>query len=123
MAQILLVDDDHTVRTLLCLMLEREGHTVVQGTNGVEALERLRDHPIDLVITDLVMPEKEGLETIIEVRKNYPWLKVIAISGGGTGSSKTYLNLAKRLGAECVLRKPFFGDDLLREIRSVLAQV
>jgi len=121
MARILLVDDDDTVRTVLSIMLEREGHTVVQGVNGNDALRQLRHHTVDLVITDLVMPEKEGLETIMEVRRTYPQLKVIAMSGGGTGRSKAYLTMAKSLGAERVLKKPFTAEDLLKEIKTLLS--
>ena len=85
MARILVVDDEEGIRTLLRNILVREGHHVTTAADGVEALQVVDTQPVDLVITDLIMPEKEGVETISELRKRFPAVKIIAMSGGGMG--------------------------------------
>src|SRR5688572_234064 len=83
MQRILVIDDDEQVRALLYEILDRAGFKVVEATNGVEGLKLYRAQPADLVITDLIMPEKEGVETILELRREFPDVRVVAISGGG----------------------------------------
>src|SRR5687767_14027836 len=101
MASILLVEDDEQLRPMLKLVLERGGHQVQEAGNGKEALKIYLRHPTDLVVTDLVMPDKEGLETILELRRIYPDVKIIAMSGGGrTGGGQGYLELARKFGAD-----------------------
>jgi CheY-like chemotaxis protein len=120
MARILLIDDDDDLRTMLSLTLAHFGHTVVEARNGKEGLALLPSAQADLVITDIVMPEKEGIETITELRKNCPKLKIIAMSGGGRGNAGDYLHTAKFMGATKVLAKPFTNDLLQAAISELL---
>ena len=117
--KILVVDDDAQVRLLLSSLLEAEGYNVFQASNGKEAQASCREHVPDLVVTDLVMPEQEGLETIHAICQNWPHLPVIAISGALGGA---YLELAKRLGADAVIRKPFESETILNEVRRLTAR-
>jgi len=116
-AKILIVDDDVQVRSFVAKLLETEGYHVIQACNGKEAQNCCRQISIDLMITDLVMPEQEGLETIYAIRRSTPGLPVIAISGAFGG---TYLDLAKKLGADAVLKKPFEPGAILGEVRRQL---
>ena len=115
MARILLIDDDDTVRTMLRLTLVHFGHTVIEARDGKEGLELFQDANVDLLITDIVMPEKEGLEVLMELRKKHPPVKIIAISGGD------YLHMAKLMGAAKVLAKPFPTNVLIEAIDELLA--
>ena len=115
--RILIVDDDAQVRTFLSALLEADGCTVTTASNGKEAQARCRETGFDLVITDLVMPDQEGLEMIHAVRKNWPNLPILAISGAFGGA---YLDLARKLGAAAVLRKPFEPGSILREVHRLL---
>ncbi len=112
--RVLIVDDDEQIRSFLATLLEVEGYTVAQAANGKQALEQCRGGDLDLVVTDLVMPEQEGLETIHTIRRHWPRLPVIAISGAFGGA---YLDLAKKLGAGAIIRKPFQPDIVLAEVR------
>jgi DNA-binding response OmpR family regulator len=120
MAQILMIDDDEILRRMLSLYLTRAGHEVVTAENGVKGLQAAQNRRFDLVITDLIMPEKEGLETIIALRRREPALRIIAISGGGRRRPEGYLDLARDLGAAATLAKPFSGEDLAATVNSVL---
>src|SRR6185295_3799520 len=100
MPRILLIDDDDSVRTMLRRTLAHFGHTVIEARNGKEGLELFHSSEVDLIVTDIVMPEKEGLEVLMELRKKQTAVKVIAISGGD------YLHMAKLMGAAKVLAKP-----------------
>jgi CheY-like chemotaxis protein len=120
MARILVVDDEAPVRKVLRTMLERAGYDVEDAPNGSIALEVLRDYPADVVITDIVMPEKEGIEIIQEMRADYPDIKIIAISGGGQIGPESYLEMARLLGAHQTLSKPVDGDVLLGAVRELL---
>ena len=120
MIRILLVDDDQSFRPMLAETLSRLGHHVVTATNGDEALELFREDAIDLVITDLIMPEREGLDVIRTLRRRSPNVKIIAMSGGGRASPVTYLEIAKRLGAATVLAKPFSTQQLKAAIAEVM---
>lgn len=117
---ILLVDDDEHFRTMLCEALTGEGYQVLEASNGQKAIELYAGQPTDLVITDLVMPEKEGLEMIVEIKRFHAGVKIIAISGGGRGNSQDYLKIAKAFGAQRVLAKPFSHCELLEAISQVL---
>jgi CheY-like chemotaxis protein len=118
--RILLVDDDPSFRPMLAETLSRLGHDVVTATNGDEALALFREDAIDLVITDLIMPEREGLDVIRTLRRRAPNLKIIAMSGGGRNSPVTYLEIAKRLGAATVLAKPFSTEQLKSAIAEAM---
>ena len=122
MAQILLVDDDDMFRPMLQAMLERQGHQVISAQNGDQALARHREERCDLVITDIIMPDKEGLETIRALVRENPAVRIIAMSGGGRTSAADYLSLAKRFGAAALLTKPFSGQELADAIGAVLAR-
>ncbi|MBX3745210.1 MAG: response regulator [Verrucomicrobiae bacterium] len=121
MKTILLVDDDNDFRETLGRVLARAGYEVRQATNGREAVASYREAPSDLVITDLIMPEREGIETILELRRLQPEVRVIAISGGGRVGPGDYLRMAQSLGAQRTLSKPFPSDQLLKAIEEVLA--
>jgi DNA-binding response OmpR family regulator len=122
MARILLVDDEATVRELFALVLQLDAHEVTMVADGVQALEAIDESVFDLVITDLIMPDKEGIETIMEIRRLRPSLKIIAMSGGGRGSAGDYLAMASELGAARALEKPFSNTELRDAVRAVLAE-
>lgn len=119
MPRVLIVDDDQQMRLMLHLMLRREGHEVFAVNDGEEALLSLRQHHTDLVITDIVMPNKEGLETITELRREYPFVKIIAMTGYCPPKG-SYLAMATVLGAHKTIRKPFAIDELLGKVRELL---
>lgn len=115
--KILVIDDDAAVRKFISMTLQRKKHTVVEADNGKIGLELLQEHrDISVMITDLIMPEKEGIETIIEVKQQYPSIKIVAISGGGKVSPENYLVIADALGANTTLKKPFSGQELIHAI-------
>jgi DNA-binding NtrC family response regulator len=121
MAHILLIEDDASIRPLLQENLTRAGHTVTPASNGREGVALFRPGVFDLVITDLVMPEKEGIEVLQDLRLQEPSLKAIAMSGGGQfGAAETYLRLASLLGAGKVLAKPFTREQFLSAVDETL---
>jgi DNA-binding response OmpR family regulator len=120
MARILLIDDDNSVRTALRLILTQFGHIVIEARNGKEGMDIFNGANADLVITDLVMPEKEGLEVLMEMRKMLPPVKIIAISGGGRVNPADNLRLARFLGAAKVLAKPISSAALIAAVNEVL---
>ena len=121
MQRILIIDDDEQVRDLLSEILGRAGYEVVTASNGAEGLRLYRAQPADLVITDLIMPEKEGMETIIALRKDFPKVRIIAVSGGGRSGAISYLPIAKSLGAARTVAKPFSKQEILDAVRDTLA--
>lgn len=122
MSRILVIEDDDAVRAMLKNTLEREGYDVKVATNGGEGQSIFRQYPAELIITDILMPEKEGIETIMELRRDFPDVKIMAISGGGMIASEEYLKIAKSAGALRTLPKPFRRDDLLKNIRELLEE-
>ena len=121
MSRILLIDDDEMLRGVLAKALTHAGHSVLQAADGQQGVEITRAAPLDLVITDLVMPVKEGVETILVLKRERPKLPVIAISGG-LSNSDLYLDIAARMGAKRILAKPFTPAELLQVIDEVLKQ-
>lgn len=119
MARILLVDDDEFVRRPVQLNLQRAGHSVDEVSNGRDAVTAYREKSYDVVVTDLIMPEQEGLETIMQLRRHDANVRVIAISGGGRVNATNYLSLARSLGAQKTLSKPFTTEELLAAIEQV----
>ena len=123
MARILLVEDDEAVRKILRKTLVSAGYEVEEAPNGNIALAAYRRQASDVVITDLVMPEKDGLETIRELRRLDPAAKIIAMSGGGRilGPAQLYLESARLFGALQILAKPFTASALLKAVSDVLS--
>ncbi len=122
MSRILIVDDEPAILSILERMLCKLGHESATAGNGKEALRRLEEGAFDLVITDLIMPESEGIETIGAIRKRWPGVRIIAMSGGGRQSPTPYLAVAASLGADATLAKPFQMSDLEAALRAVLVQ-
>ena len=118
--KILVIDDDEQMRVLLRQVMEWAGHEVVEAADGREGTRLQRQHRADLVITDLIKPEQEGLETITALRRDYPGLKIIAISGGGRIGPEAYLPAARELGADRVFSKPFDVRELAETVRELL---
>jgi DNA-binding NtrC family response regulator len=116
-ARIMIVDDDQSVRQLLAAILDDAGYATAQAENGRDALALLQSAHFDLVITDLVMPEQEGIETIKLLRRDFPDVKVIAMSGAFGGD---YLRIAGYLGAHQTLQKPVSVDALLQAVKIAL---
>ncbi|MGH6979569.1 MAG: response regulator [Stellaceae bacterium] len=122
MTTILLIDDDPLVAFTVERMLEGGGFSVIRASDGEKGLRILKEQKVDLIITDIIMPVKEGIETIREIREHDATLPVIAVSGGGHGSGGNYLRMAQALGATEILTKPFDQDDLLGAVRRCLKQ-
>ncbi len=120
MARILVVDDDDQIRNAFRLTLERAGYEVEEAQDGKAAMKRFAEWHADLVITDIVMPEKDGLEVMMELRHTAPNVKILAISGGGRINPFSYLAMAKHLGADAVLVKPVDKETLLKTVASLL---
>jgi CheY-like chemotaxis protein len=120
MARILIIDDDEGMRGSLAHTLEKLGHEVSAAADGKAGVARAIESEPDLVITDLIMPEKEGLETIMDLRALHPRIRIIAMSGGGRLSNEDYLHLAKRFGAKISLAKPFTREELKAALAEAL---
>jgi len=120
MARILIIDDEPQIRSMLTLMLERDGYEVVEAPDGIEGIRVYRQNPVDLIITDLIMPHKDGIGMIIDLKKEFPDVKIIAMSGGGLNKPEGYLDGAKKLGAACTLTKPIDREKLLRAVKNLL---
>lgn len=121
MTRILVIDDDGLIRETVRRMLEGAGYEVLEAEDGAAGLRQVTQDPPDLVLTDIYMPGKEGIETIREMRQVSPRLKIIAISGSSWNSGHDALSSAKLLGADRTLPKPFRREQLLASIRECLA--
>lgn len=117
---ILVIDDETALREILSQVLTDAGYRVAGAANGKEASRLLSTAAFDIVLTDVIMPEKDGMQVISEVRKKFPEVRIIAMSGGGHVSRDQYLKIAKGLGAHAVLEKPFPNKQLLETIESVV---
>jgi CheY-like chemotaxis protein len=121
MPGILIVEDDKELREMLKISLMRHKYTVLEAGDGKEAITHFKPSITDIVITDLIMPDEDGLKVIMRLREIKPSLKIIAISGGGKAGPGSYLNLAKALGANAVFSKPFSINDLISSIELLLS--
>jgi len=119
MAKILVIDDEPQVRRVIRHFLTRAGHTVAEAADGAEGLARVRADMPDVLVTDILMPNKEGIETIREMRREAPGLPILVISGNA--GSSLYMEMAKMLGAQAALAKPFRSAELLRAVDDLLA--
>jgi CheY-like chemotaxis protein len=117
-ARILVIDDDRETRSVLQDTLEQAGYNVTGASSGVEGLSKLRTVPADLVPVDIFLPDQDGLTTMTHVRREFPEIRIIAMSGHATGG--TMLMIAKHFGASGILRKPFSQDELLPTIEKAL---
>lgn len=122
MSAILVIDDDPAVREVVREMLRGEGHEVSTAENGRQALQALAADVFDLVVTDLIMPEQEGIETIAEIRRRDPDIPIVAMSGGGRLGPGDYLETARFLGADATLAKPFGRQELIAIVEQLLAR-
>jgi DNA-binding response OmpR family regulator len=118
--RILVIDDEPTALDLLRRILEMKGYDVLVATNGLEGVKLFLQQPCDLVITDMVMPVKDGLQTILDLRSHAPDLPVIAISGGGTISKERYLAVAGYLDRVITIAKPFAIEDITEAVSNLL---
>ncbi len=117
---ILIVDDEEQMRLALRRMLERKGYSVREAENGDRAIRIHREKQADLIITDIIMPDKEGLGTIVEIKGEFPDTKIFAMSGGGKNSPEQYLRMAAGLGVDRVFIKPFNMEDILSAVAEAL---
>lgn len=120
MPRILVIEDNEDMRGMLAMTLRHEGFEVAVASDGAVALEELARAPADLIVTDLFMPDKDGIETIEEIRRKHPGAKIVAMSGWQSLQGPDYLDVARAIGAVGTLRKPFDPAELVRIIRQVL---
>lgn len=120
MPGILIVEDDIELREMLKVSFGRRKFTILEAGNGKDAITHFKPAVTDIVITDLIMPEEDGLKVIMKLREIKPSIKIIAISGGGKAGPGSYLNLAKALGADAVYSKPFSVNDVILKIEELL---
>lgn len=120
MASILVIDDESEVRYAIKAVLEDQGHSVAEAETGTEGLVRLESASYDLVICDIIMPDKEGIETIVEIRESLPKQKIVAMSGGGRIKKEDYLAVAAAVGATHTISKPFDAETLTEMVAAIL---
>lgn len=118
MSKILVIDDESQVRRAICLMLSRAGFVAIEAADGAEGLRLAQSENPDAVITDILMPNKEGIETVRDLRRAKPGLPILVISGHA--GSALYMEMARLLGAHAALAKPFRAADLLAAVRRLL---
>lgn len=121
MATVLIADDEQTVRDVVRRILEMDGHRVLEAGDGEEAIRIVRVEKPELVLVDLFMPRKEGLETIMQLRRSFPEVKIIAVSGGNPTHGMSFLDVAMRLGAHRTLAKPFSMEMMRAAVTELLA--
>ena len=122
MAHILVIDDEAEVRYAIRAVLEDQGHQVQEAETGSQGLETLGREGFDLVICDIIMPDKEGIETIVEIRETLPEQKIVAMSGGGRIKKEDYLAVAAAVGATHTISKPFDAETLTDMVQAILKQ-
>jgi CheY-like chemotaxis protein len=119
-SKILVIDDDELVRLTLTRLLQKVGYDVLQAKNGVAGIEIYKQSRPDIVLTDMLMPDKEGLETISELKRLNPDAKIIAMSGGGQSQNMTFLQLARKVGAGQTINKPVKPVELFEAIKQLV---
>lgn len=115
---VVVIEDDDLVAETVVSILRSVGHDAVSAPDGVEGMRLIHEGDYDAVVTDIMMPRKEGIETILELRRDRPALKILAISGGST-SSADFLQWAQKLGADAVLPKPFSAEQFLDALQTL----
>ncbi len=120
MAHIIVIDDEEMVRATFRDLLEDRGYDVTEAADGEQGIKAFEARPADVVITDLLMPNKEGIETILELRKARPGVKIIAVSGGGSTKQANFLDMAKKLGADRVFAKPVDLNELADAVETLI---
>ena len=121
MKRLLIIDDNEPFLHSVSMLFQKTGYQVRTATEGTAALSLFRTEPFDAVITDLIMPGMEGLETMMHLRRLQPGIKIVVMSGGGFTSAEDYLNVAKQLGAAKTLVKPFTNNEILESVAALLA--
>ncbi|HPS58991.1 MAG TPA: response regulator [Spirochaetota bacterium] len=119
MKRIVIIEDDQIIRESLKEILELNSFEVIATDSGIDLMKKIIEFRPDILITDIIMPDKDGIEIIIEAKKTLPDIKLIAISGGGRIDSESYLNTAKYLGADSTLKKPFTHEQLIGVIKNL----
>jgi len=122
MAVVMVIDDDAALRRLIVRALGNGGHEVIEAENGADALALLERHQPALIITDILMPKTEGIETINKVKDRFPGIKIIAMSGGGKSRNLMFLDIARAIGAEETLAKPFRPAKLVAAVERLLGE-
>ncbi len=117
---VLVIDDDNLMRDVITRCLQKPGYVVSAAINGADGLSQLSRQQADLVITDILMPDSDGLEVIVQIRRLYPATRILAISGGGGSAGLDYLKIAAKFGADSVLNKPFAPSQLLAMVNDLL---
>jgi CheY-like chemotaxis protein len=120
--RVLVVDDNEDMCAFMKIVLDEAGYETLLAADGQRALDSQREHPADVLITDIFMPEPDGIELIERFKAGYPHIKVVAMSGGGQIARKDYLSVATELGALAVLHKPFDAATLLKTLRHLEAR-
>jgi CheY-like chemotaxis protein len=122
MAKVLVIDDDAAMRRLVVRALSAKGHEVAEAENGLDGLEAMERGKPAVMITDILMPKTEGIETISKAKERFPETKIIAISGGGMSRNLMFLDVARALGVDATLAKPFRPAELVEAVSKVLAE-
>lgn len=120
MAKILIIDDDEKIVDILTKVLVGEGHQIAEANDGFSAVKNFHDFLPEMVITDMVMPDKDGTELIFQFKRECPGIKIIAMSGGGIIDADGYLEAAKEIGADAIFKKPFHIKEVTNTIKALL---
>jgi DNA-binding response OmpR family regulator len=117
--RVLVIDDERDIRDTIRYLLQSEGFEVLVAEDGGEGMRLLRSMTVDVVVTDIFMPGKEGIETIYELRSEFPRTRIIVMSGGGGAKGMDFLSVARELGADKSLKKPFDPRELIDAVRAL----